>query len=101
MGQPPTKTLADPVDPETLSSLETLRKTRFSLGLKLLELEEEKGDVLEAAAQTDLQRVRIFERVLTERGISPKEHAQIDTKTGKVVLKPKAPPPKPKPKKED
>ena len=85
-------TANDPVSQETLKKFEELDGARYELGLRLLDLEQERVRILSAAHQVDQQRQRLFEQVLVERGLQPTTQISINDTTGeiKVVEAPKA-----------
>lgn len=76
----------DPVSAEDLAKLGEIQGTRLQVAERLLELEQEKIRVLRAASNIDTERQRIFEKVLTERGLPPNAPVEIDAKTGKISL---------------
>jgi hypothetical protein len=78
-------TLDTPVDPATLSRIETIQNARLQLGDRFLDLEQERVRVLRAVANLDAERIRIFEDINTSRGLSPTTPVEIDAKTGKVT----------------
>ena len=76
----------DPVSPEALKKFEELDGARYELGLRLLELEQERVRILAAAHQVDQQRQRLFEQVLVERGLQPGTPVSINEKTGEIKV---------------
>jgi hypothetical protein len=78
--------LEDPVDPETLDQLRNLQDARAGLADNLLSLEQERIQLLAAARKVDDQRGRLFEKCLIDRGVSSTAIAEIDAKTGKIVV---------------
>ena len=79
-------TLSDPVQADVLAKFSELDGARYELGLRLLELEQERVRVLAAAHQVDQQRQRLFEQVLIERGLQPGTPVSINDKTGEIKL---------------
>lgn len=78
-------TLDTPVDPATLSRIETIQNARLQLGDRFLDLEQERVRVLRAVANLDAERIRIFEEINVSRGLSPTTPVEIDAKSGKVT----------------
>lgn len=79
-------TREDPVEPELLTKLGELEQARNQIGGELLDVEQAKVRLLAAAHQLDQQRHRLFEKVLMDRGLSPKAVAEIDAKTGRIIV---------------
>jgi hypothetical protein len=77
--------LDTPVDPATLSRIETIQNARLQLGDRFLDLEQERVRVLRAVANLDAERIRIFEEINVSRGLSPTTPVEIDAKSGKVT----------------
>jgi len=75
----------DPVDAETLAKFGQLQTARMQCAERLLDLEQEKVRTLRAAASIDAERQRIFESILTNRGLAPNFPVEIDAKTGKIT----------------
>jgi len=84
--EPKRLTLEDPVDPETLNELRSLQEARAGVADNLLSLRLEEIHLLAAARKIDDQHGRLFERCLIDRGVSAGARAEIDAKTGKVIL---------------
>jgi hypothetical protein len=79
-------TIQDPVDPDTMQQFTALDSARYEIGSNLLDLEQERIKLLAAAHQVDAQKKRMFERVLTERGLPSDTKVSIDFKTGAMTL---------------
>jgi hypothetical protein len=83
-------TPSDPVPPEVLHELTSLEEAHYTVGMKLLTLEEDKIGLLAASRQITIQKKRVFEAILMERGMEPTLNVEIDHKTGKInVLDPR------------
>jgi len=88
-------TTEDPVEPSTLEELRSLQEARAGIADNLLSLEQERIQLLAAARKVDDQRTRLFEKCLIDRGLSSNTIAEIDAKTGKLlVIQTTASPPK-------
>lgn len=79
-------TVRDPVSKEVLLKFEELDSARYEVASQLLTIEQERVRLLAAAHQIDLQRQRLFEATLTDRGLEPSTRVQIDSKTGAITL---------------
>ncbi len=80
----------DPVDAETLRRFAELVNHRNRLGSNLLDLKAEEVRLVVAARRIDEERDKLFEKVLTDRGIHPGTEVEIDSETGvlKIVQQP-------------
>lgn len=87
----PRLTLNDPVPDETIKKFEELAEARAAVAEQMLQLEQEKILLLATARQVDQQHRRLFQEVLTERGMAPGTKVDIDVKTGKLTLDEGAP----------
>jgi len=87
----PTLTLDDPVDPDTLKELANLHENRSRIANHLVDLENEKVRLLVLVRQLDAQRTKVFDRIISERGLPEGYAMSIDAETGK--LSPNGPPP--------
>jgi len=94
--EPKRLTLEDPVDPETLNELRSLQEARAGVADNLLSLRLEEIHLLAAARKIDDQHGRLFERCLIDRGVSAGSMAEIDAKSGKVILMKEVAPKEPK-----
>ena len=81
-----TMTLNDPLDAPTLKRFEELAGLRLQLAERLLDLEQERVKTLRAASNLDVERSRLFETILTTRGLPPNHPVQVDAKTGIITL---------------
>lgn len=83
---PNTKRLSveDPIDPAILQRFGDLESARMRLGAQLLDVEAEKVKIMVAARQIDVERQRLFEKVLSDRGVAPSTPVEIDAGTGKI-----------------
>lgn len=79
-------TINDPVSKEVLQNFEELDDAHTRIALRLLQLENEKIQLLAAAKRNSEEQKRLFEKVLIERGLSPMTHASLDFDTGKLTL---------------
>lgn len=82
----PKLTINDPVDPETLGKLHQLQSSRTQVAESLLNLEQDKIRLMRAASNIEVERQRLFEGILIDRGLPPNYRVEIDAKTG--VMKP-------------
>lgn len=79
-------TIDDPVTQEVLDQFLQLANARSQLAERLLEIEQQRIQILAAVKKADDERARLFEAVLVERGVPPTSVAEIDAKTGKITL---------------
>lgn len=79
-------TADDPVEAETLNQLRELQEARMQVAESLLDLEQERIQILAAAKRIDDQRNRVFQAILVDRGLSPNTRAEIDARSGKLIL---------------
>lgn len=79
-------TLADPVDPETLAKLSEVENAKLQVGAQLLELEQDRVRLLAAAHRLEEQRMRVYEKILIDRGVTGHEPVEIDAETGAINL---------------
>lgn len=88
-------TLDDPVPADQIKSFEELATSRAQVADNLLRLEQDKIFLLATARRIDDQHKRLFQALLTERGIAPGTPCEVDGKTGKLKFQedpPAAPP---------
>jgi len=90
-------TLDDPIPPETLTYFQKIMDARADIGIELLSLEEKKITLLAANKKLQEQHSRLFQGILMERGLPPTTMAQLDGRTGKLIIMQPAPPPSPEP----
>jgi hypothetical protein len=76
------KTLETPVSAEDLAKFAQLQGARLQVAERVLDLEQEKVRALRAAASIDSERQKLFEKILTERGLPAGFPVEIDSKTG-------------------
>jgi len=93
--KPKKLTLNDPVPPEVIQRLNELDEARIDLALQFLALEESRVQILSASHQVNVQKSRVFEKVITDRGLSPDVQAEIDPKTGLLSVLEGPPPGEP------
>lgn len=86
-------TLDDPVSPETLQSFGQIKEAQIDVALELMAVEERKIQLLAANKKLREQNDRLFQSILIERGQPPHAGAELDSKTGKIVLLQPAKPP--------
>lgn len=87
----PKLTANDPVSPEVLSRLQQVVGARAQLLEQLMELEQTKVQILVGERQLILEKDRLIEKTLTDRGFDPKTPVEIDAQTGIIsVIQPKA-----------
>ncbi len=84
--KPQQLTANDPVDAATLKRIGEIQGRRFQLGEMLLDLEQEKVKILVEGRRLDEERTRIFNQVLTSRGLAPTVPVEVDPETGKITL---------------
>ncbi len=82
-------TINDPVSKEVLRMLSELESARVSMALDLLSIEQERVRVLAAAHKLEEQSHRIYEKILTERGLPLNSHIEIEPQTGEITLQSK------------
>ena len=80
-------TVNDPVSEDVFEQLVTLRDSKQQMALKLLELENDKIQILAASKRTEMQSRRLFEQILVERGIDPSQEVVIDANTRQLIFK--------------
>lgn len=90
-------TADDPVEREVLEQLRELQDSRLQIAENLLDLEQTKIQLLASAKRVDDQRGRIFQAILVSRGLSPTLSAEIDARSGKLLLEEDPPTPQPTP----
>jgi hypothetical protein len=76
----------DPVDGETLSKLGELEDARNQIGSQLLDIKQEEVKLVASSMRLEEQRHRIFEKVLMDRGLPPNTVAEVDAKTGRIII---------------
>lgn len=76
----------DPVHPEVLAQLQQLAEAKQEIAGNLLELDLERLQLLNAARKVQAEYLRIFESCLVERGLDPTLRAEVDSKSGKLIL---------------
>jgi len=79
-------TLKDPVPPQILEQLSTLRNAKLQIAERMLELEQEKIHCLGAAKRLKDENQRIFTALLVERGLAPGTFVDLDPKTGLLSM---------------
>lgn len=84
--EPRKLTINDPLSPETLKKLAQLTNTRLQMADHMLDLEHEKIKIMVASRQIDDEKQRLFEKELTDRGLSPSSPVEVDAKTGLISL---------------
>ena len=67
-------------------ALEELANARSQMAERLLVLEQQKVPLLASAKRIDEQKTRVFDQVLTQRGLPPGTPCEIDFKTRRVKL---------------
>lgn len=88
-------TLEDPVPNETVQAFRQIQSAQVDLALELMRLEQRKVQLLAASKKLGDQHDRLFQSILVERGQHPQTPAELDAKTGRILLKipPEAPAP--------
>jgi hypothetical protein len=79
-------TVDDPVDEATLSSLAKLREVRLAIGAQLIDTEMQKIQLLGSVKKIDEQNQRLFDAILTERGLPIGTVIELDGQTGKLKV---------------
>lgn len=74
-------TLDDPVDPSVLEKLDQLDLTWSALAHKNAILDRDKIQIMASMKRVEEERVRVFEALLIERGLSPNTLVNIDPAT--------------------
>lgn len=77
----------DPVPPEQIKRFEEIAAARAAVADQMLRMEQDKIYLLASAKQLDDQHKRLFQALLTERGLPPDTAADLDAKTGKLTVK--------------
>lgn len=87
-------TLNDPISKGTLEQFRQIHDARVRLSLALLQLEQNKINLLGGAKRLDAQQDQLFQAALVERGLPPGTPVDVDAKTGLISLRhpPEAPP---------
>ena len=80
-------TVNDPVSSADLTELEDLSSAWYKTAGALLELEQEKVSLMVMAKTIKENRVKLFERLLTERGLSPRTVIDVDPATGLIEVR--------------
>lgn len=81
----------DPVPQETLQAFRQIKTAQSDVGLELLALEDRKIQLLAANKKLREQQDRLFQAILIERGLAPQTPVEIDSKTGRIHVRPTAP----------
>jgi hypothetical protein len=77
-------TLNDPVDAETMKKLSEIHEARMKVADRIVDLELEKIRLMVAVRQIDSEKNRIFEQVLTERGLPQGFPISVEGVSGKI-----------------
>lgn len=85
-------TVSDPVDPQTLQALGQITEAMTDAAHRGMELDIERVRTVRQYNQLDVEKNRLFERVLLERGIAPTTPVTIDPKTGVITIAAKSEP---------
>lgn len=80
----PKLTIDSPVPQETLVKFQQLQGARLQVAERFLDIENEKVRLLRAAANIELERSKLFEGLLVERGLAPNFPVEIDGATGLI-----------------
>lgn len=84
-------TLDDPISKGTLEQLRQIHDARTKIAVMMLQLEQNKINLLGSAKRLDEQQSRLFEAALVERGVAPGTPVDIDASTGKINLRQEGP----------
>jgi len=84
--EPRRLTLNDPVPPDQIKLFAEIAEGRATIAEQLLKLEQDKIWLLASAKQLDDQHRRLFQGLLTERGVAPGTRCGLDAKSGKLEL---------------
>lgn len=76
--------IEDPIEPATLDQFKKIMLARQQAAERLLDLEQEKIRILRVAASLDQERQKLFETILTSRGLPPNFPVEVDANTGKI-----------------
>ena len=83
----------DPITPEMLNTLRTIEEGEGQIAHRFLELEHERVGLLVTSKNLRMERGKIFNLILSERGLPPNTIIEINDATGKItVLDPLAKP---------
>jgi hypothetical protein len=75
-----------PIPQEVLGKLNSLKGARQHLSDRLLDLEQDKIQIMAAARRLDEEQQAIFHGILTERGLPQNAVVEIDAATGKLTV---------------
>ena len=79
-------TPADPLDEETKQKLDELTEMSYDIAIKLYESEQAKVRLLVAGRQVDVEKQKLFEKILMDRGLPPNTPVEIDGQTGMIKV---------------
>ncbi len=79
-------TLEDPVGKKMLDRLAELEATETDAALKLMALKQEETKLVALGRHVEDERLRIFGKLLVDRGFQPDTPATIDAATGKITI---------------
>ena len=79
-------TMDDPVGKEVLEKLAELESAEINAALSLMAMKQEEIKILAVARRVEDERLKIFEKILIDRGVAPNVPATIDQVTGKISL---------------
>lgn len=85
-------TVDDPVSQETIQAFRQIQAAQADVSVELMMLEQRKIQLMAAFKKLQEQHDRTFQGVLVERGLPPNTAAELEGKTGRLILKT---PPKP------
>ena len=80
-------TLDDPVSPEVIQNFRQIGEAQTNIAMEMVALEERKIQLLAGNKKLREQHERLFQAILVERGQHPQTPAELDGKSGKIVLK--------------
>ncbi len=78
--------LETPAGRQALDRLAELEATETEAALKLLALKREEAKIVALGRRVEDERLRIFGKLLTDRGFAPDTPTTIDSKTGKLTI---------------
>lgn len=86
----------DPVDELTRKKLDELGNVRLDIADRLLDMEMERIRLLVSVQRLDEERIKIFDKILMDRGLPPGTPVEVEAQTGALkILRPAKPEPKP------
>lgn len=73
-----------PISAETLTKLQKIQSARLNVADRLMDTELERVKLLATAQRLDIEKQRVFEGVLLERGLPLDTMLEVDATTGSI-----------------